>query len=76
MAILEDVRVIVSDSLCLDYSDIQEDSDLVENLGADSLDIVDIILELEDKFNIVIEDEDAEKFKTVSDIVKHIEDNQ
>ncbi len=51
-----------------------EDSEVIDDLGADSLDIVDLVMTLEEEFDTEIPDEDIENLKTVGDIVKYIED--
>ena len=59
-----------------DAEEVTMDTDIMNDLGADSLDIVDLVMSLEDEFDIEIPDEDVEGIKTVGDIVKYIEDNQ
>ncbi|MGM0623031.1 MAG: acyl carrier protein [Campylobacterota bacterium] len=76
MAILEDVKEVVVEQLSVDAGEVKEDSKFVEDLGADSLDVVELVMALEEKFGIEIPDEDAEKIATVSDAVKYIEDNK
>lgn len=70
--IIEEVRRIVADVLSLDPEDITEDKAFAEDLGADSLDQVEIIMQLEDTFNIEIQDEDAMDIRTVGDAVEQL----
>jgi acyl carrier protein len=65
----------VSDKLDVDPADIQEDKDFVEDLKADSLAIVEVVLALEEQFEIEIPDEDTEKIKTVNDAIEYIKAN-
>ena len=74
--IFERVKEIIAEQLEIDEENITYDSSLHEDLDADSLDAVDIIMTLEDEYGIEILEEDAEHFQTVADIVKYIEDNQ
>ena len=76
MALLEDVIEVVVEQLSVDAAEVKEDSKFVEDLGADSLDIVELVMALEEKFDIEIPDDVAESIKTVSDAVKYIEDNK
>ena len=73
----EKVRSIVSEQLSIDDVDtITLDTSLTEDLEADSLDAVEVIMALEDEFGIEIPDEEAEHFKTIGDICKFIENNK
>lgn len=74
--IFEKVRKILSEQLGVDEDSIQEDSLLAEDLGADSLDAIDIVMSVEDEFGLEVSDEVVESMSTVSDIVKFIEDNK
>ncbi len=75
MDIADKVKEIVSDKLDVDPADIQEDKDFVEDLKADSLAIVEVVLALEEQFEIEIPDEDTEKIKTVADAIEYIKSN-
>ena len=75
MDIAEKVKEIVSDKLDVDPADIQEDKAFVEDLKADSLAIVEVVLALEEQFEIEIPDEDTEKIKTVNDAIEYIKAN-
>jgi acyl carrier protein len=72
MDIAEKVKEIVSDKLDVDASDIREEQDFIEDLKADSLAIVEVVLALEEQFEIEIPDEDTEKIKTVRDAIEYI----
>ncbi len=74
--VAEKVKQILSEQLSIDESEITLDADIAEDLGADSLDVVDLIMTIEDEYGIEISDEDVESVKTVGDFVKYIEDNQ
>lgn len=75
MALLEDVKEVVVEQLDCDAAEVKEDSKFIEDLGADSLDVVELVMALEEKFDIEIPDEDAEGILTVSDAIKYIENN-
>ena len=74
MDIFEQVKKILCDQLDLEEEQVNEDSEVIDDLGADSLDIVDLVVTLEEEFDTEIPDEDIENLKTVGDIVKYIED--
>jgi len=73
--VFEKVRQILCDQLDLEEDKVTMDSDIVEDFEADSLDVVDLVMSLEDEFNIEIPDEEVENIKTVGDVVRYIEDN-
>ncbi len=75
MALLDDVKEVVVEQLDCDPAEVKEDSKFIEDLGADSLDVVELVMALEEKFDLEIPDEDAEKILTVADAIKYIEDN-
>lgn len=72
---LSQVKSIIAERLSVDESKITDSSSFIEDLGADSLDTVELIMQLEEAFNIQIPDEDAEKISTVGDVVKYIEEH-
>ena len=72
MDIFEQVKKILCDQL--DEEQVTEDSEVIDDLGADSLDIVDLVMTLEEEFDTEIPDEDIENLRTVGDIVKYIEE--
>lgn len=70
--ILEKVKNIVVDRLGVEANDVTLEASFKEDLGADSLDVVELVMELEDEFDMEISDEDAEKINTVGDVVSYI----
>ena len=74
--ILNKVKKIVAENLAIEESKINDSSNFIEDLGADSLDQVELIMALEEEFGIEIPDEVAEKITTVAEAVKYIENNQ
>lgn len=76
MSTFEKVRDIVVEQLGVEAADVTIDSTFIDDLGADSLDIVELIMAFEEEFGIEIPDEVAEKIKTVKDTVNYIEQNQ
>jgi acyl carrier protein len=70
--IFDKIRDIISDQLGIDADEISMESSFVDDLGADSLDIVELIMALESEFDMEIPDEDAEKIGLVSDVVNYI----
>lgn len=73
--IFDRVRSILAEQLDIDEDTITLESLIIEDLGADSLDIVDLVMSLEDEFDTEIPDEAIEGIKTVGDIVHYIEEN-
>ena len=69
----EKVKSIICDQLMVDKEEITDESSFVEDLGADSLDTVELIMEFEDEFGIEISDEQAEKISTVGEAVAYLE---
>jgi acyl carrier protein len=63
--IAEQVRRIIAEQLMVELDEVTDDASFIEDLGADSLDTVEMIMEIEDEFGIEIPDEDAEKIQTV-----------
>lgn len=76
MDIFEKVKSIVVDQFDADADTIQENTSIVDDLGADSLDVVDLVMAVSDEFGVEIPDEQVENIKTIGDIVKFIEDKQ
>lgn len=68
----ERVREIIAEQLGVDLETVQLDKSLTEDLGADSLDIVDLVMAFEDEFGVKISDQDLSKIKTVKDVVEAI----
>jgi len=75
MALIDDVKEVVVEQLSVNADEVKEDSKFVEDLGADSLDVVELVMALEEKFDIEIPDADAEKIATVGDALKYIEEH-
>lgn len=73
--VFEKVREILCDQLEIDPDDVTLDTDIISDLGADSLDLVDFVMSLEDEFDKEIPDEDIEGIKTIGDIVSYIENS-
>ncbi|MBQ2420174.1 MAG: acyl carrier protein [Clostridia bacterium] len=74
--VFEKIREILCDQLDLNEDDVTMSSNLLDDLGADSLDMVDLVMTIEDEFELDVEDEDVENIKTVGDIVHYIEENK
>ncbi len=70
----ERIRSILVEQLGIDEEEIALESNLFDDLSADSLDLAEMMMALEEEFDIEISDEDAEKIKTVGDVVKYIKD--
>ncbi len=73
--VFEKVREILVDQLDVEEDAVTMDASITVDLGADSLDIVDLVMSLEEEFDTEIPDEEIENIKTVGDIVKYIENN-
>ena len=73
---LEKVKGIISDHLGVDENFITEKTHIFNDLGADSLDIIAILMEIEHQFNVEIPDEDFENITTIGEIIKFIEDKK
>ena len=71
--VLERVWKVIVDRLGVDESEVKLEASFREDLGADSLDVVELVMELEDEFDMEISDEDAEKIATVGDAISYIE---
>ncbi len=75
MALIDDVKEVVVEQLNCNADEVKEESKFVEDLGADSLDVVELVMALEEKFDIEIPDSDAEAIATVGDAIKYIENH-
>ena len=74
MAVERKIRTIIAEQLGVKPEEVTPTASFVDDLGADSLDTVELIMALEEEFNVEIPDEDAEKMKTVGDAIKYIEE--
>jgi len=74
MAVEEKVKKIIAEQLGVEEEDITPDSSFIEDLGADSLDTVELVMAFEEEFGIEIADEDAEKILTVQNVVDYIKE--
>ena len=75
MALLDDVKEVVVEQLDCDAAEVKEDSKFIEDLGADSLDVVELVMAFEEAFEIDINDEAAGEIVTVQDALDYIEGN-
>ena len=73
--VLEEVKAILAEQFDVDEDKITVDTDLQEDLGADSLDVVDLLMSIEDEFEVEVPDEEIENIKTVGALVSYIEAN-
>lgn len=73
--VFEKVRAILCEQLELDEDTVTMDASILDDLGADSLDIVDLVMSIEDEFEIEVPDEEIENVKTVGDVVRFIEES-
>ena len=73
--VLEKVKAILAEQFDVDEDKITADTDLQEDLGADSLDVVDLLMSIEDEFEVEVPDEEIENIKTVGALVSYIEAN-
>ena len=74
MAVQEKITEIIVEQLGVKAEEVTPEASFVDDLGADSLDTVELVMALEEEFGIEIPDEDAEKIQTVGDAIKYIED--
>ena len=73
--VLEKVKVILAEQFDVEEDSLTNDTDLQDDLGADSLDVVDLLMSIEDEFEIEIPDEEIEHIRTVGELVNYIESN-
>ena len=76
MSIEERVKKIIVEQLCVKEEDVKPEASFVEDLGADSLDTVELVMALEEEFDIEIPDEEAEKITTVQSAIDYVQNNQ
>src|ERR671917_1935073 len=72
----EKVKDIIVEQLGVNPEQVTPQASFIEDLGADSLDIVELVMAFEEEFNVEVPDEDAEKLQTVGDVIKYIEEKQ
>ena len=72
MSVEEKVKDIIVEQLGVDMESVTPEASFIDDLGADSLDIVELVMTMEEEFDLEIPDEDAEKIKTVNDVVNYI----
>ncbi|MDI6731185.1 MAG: acyl carrier protein [Candidatus Margulisbacteria bacterium] len=73
--VLEQVKKVVAEQLGVAEAEIKPESSFVDDLGADSLDTVELVMALEEAFSIEIPDEDAEKIKTINDTINYVKEH-
>ena len=73
--VFERIREIICDQLDLEEDKVTMDSDIMEDFEADSLDVVDLVMSIEDEFGLEVPDDQIETFRTVGDVVRYIEEN-
>ncbi|EIG7515086.1 acyl carrier protein [Campylobacter jejuni] len=73
MATFDDVKAVVVEQLSIDADAVKMEAKIIEDLGADSLDVVELIMALEEKFEVEIPDSDAEKLIKIEDVVNYID---
>ena len=72
---LEKIKELLAKQLRIDLNTIEDDANIIEDLGADSLDVVEMLMAIEDNLGVIISDDDAVKLKTVRDVADYIEAN-
>ncbi|MBM4304398.1 MAG: acyl carrier protein [Deltaproteobacteria bacterium] len=72
MSVEEKVKNIIVEQLGVDMETVTPEASFIDDLGADSLDIVELVMTMEEEFDLEIPDEDAEKIKTVNDVISYI----
>ena len=73
--VFERIREIICDQLDLEEDKVTMDSDIMDDFEADSLDVVDLVMSIEDEFGLEVPDDQIENFRTVGDVVRYIEEN-
>ena len=74
--VLEKIKEILASQLDADIDSMTAETRIAEDLGADSLDVVELLMSIEDEFSVEIPDEAIESIKTIGDVVKYIEENK
>jgi len=73
MAVIDELKELVAKKLSVDITQVTPSARFQDDLGADSLDLVELVMELEEHFNIEISDEESQNFKTVADVAAYID---
>lgn len=73
MAVLEDLKPIIASKLSIDPGDVKPEASFIDDLGADSLDLADLVMAIEEKYEVDFANEDTDQFRTVGDVVSAIE---
>ncbi len=73
--IFEKIKTLLAEQLDADENDMTLDTDIAKDLGADSLDVVELLMAIEDEFDIEIPDEEIENIKTIGDLAEYIQNN-
>lgn len=73
--IFEKIKKLLADQLDADEDDMTMETDIAKDLGADSLDVVELLMSIEDEFDIEIPDEEIENIKTIGELVEYIQNN-
>ena len=73
MAVFDEVQKIIADQLSVDPGDIKPESSFIDDLGADSLDLADLVMAIEEQYEVDFANEDTDQFKTVGDVVTVID---
>ena len=73
MAVLEELQQIIAEKLSVDPGDVKTDANFIDDLGADSLDLADLVMAIEEKYDVDFANEDTDQFQTVGDVVSAIE---
>lgn len=74
--VFERIKEILADQLDASVDDMKMETNIAEDLGADSLDVVELLMAIEDEFDVEIPDEEIENIKTIGDLVRYIENNK
>lgn len=74
MNTIEKVKKLIAEQLCISTDDIKDDANIIEDLGADSLDVVELLMSFEDEFKVSIPDDKLEELKSIPQIVKIIDE--
>ena len=73
--VFEKIKTLLAEQLDVDAEEMSLDTKIADDLGADSLDVVELLMSIEDEFEVEIPDEEIEKLKTIGDVVEYIQNN-